>query len=252
MVEYKAVSAWETGRSHLAEDRPCQDRVVHRQDRGVTCVVLADGAGSCPNGQEGADCVTRLLAELLCREFAELWDREEDALRRELLERCLRALEELDRPLPELASTLLFFAGDRQGRYLAGHLGDGIQILVDPERPSARVFSAPENGSYQNETYFTTSEDALEHFRLYRGRLEEAGALLLMSDGMAESLYQRSTGEPARACITMAGWLRDGEEEIISQALSQNMQRVFAEHSSDDLSLGLVTWETAAEEEKKG
>lgn len=105
------------------------------------------------------------------------------------------------------------------------------------------VFSPPENGAYQNETFFLTAPDAAEHLRLRRGRSEGPGALLLMSDGMSESLYQYATGTPAPACRKVAQWLRDGDEEAVSQALEQNMKQVFSLRTGDDLSLAAVCWE---------
>ena len=115
---------------------------------------------------------------------------------------------------------------------------------------STEVFSPPENGVYQNETYFITAEDAADHLRLRRGTLPPAGAVLLMSDGMAESLYQRTTGVPASACKRMAQWLLEGEEETVSQALADNMEHIFSQRSGDDLSLVLLAWNEAEEGEE--
>ena len=82
-----------------------------------------------------------------------------------------------------------------------------------------------------------------ERLRLRRGRSEGPGSLLLMSDGMSESLYQYATGTPAPACRKVAQWLRDGDEEAVSQALEQNMKQVFSLRTGDDLSLAAVCWE---------
>lgn len=241
-MEYKISRAVCTGRSHLSAGLPCQDKIALCREGNAFCAALADGAGSCSRSDLGAACVTQCAAELLCRRFDELWTMEDSILAEYLTQACVQALYKQEPPIHELASTLLFFAGHTDGRYLSGHLGDGVQILVRDGRPL--VFSPPENGEYQNETFFITAGDAAEHLRLRRGRLEAPGALLLMSDGMAESLYQRSTGEPAPACHTIALWLRDGDEETISRALESNMRQIFSKHSGDDLSLAVITWDT--------
>ena len=240
-MNYKISWVVQTGRHHQAQGIPCQDRVHVERGAEVMCAALADGAGSRASSHIGADCVTRTVAGLACREFGQWWAQPDRELAAYLIRRCLEELERQTPPIYELASTLLFVAADREGRYLSGHLGDGVQVRVVGKE--AQVFSAPENGEYENETFFLTGEDALEHFRLRRGQLTGAGSLLLMSDGMGESLYQRSSRTPARACVTIANWLREGEEEVIRQALEENTRRLFAPRSADDLSLVVVAWD---------
>lgn len=239
-MEYKISLAACAGRSHLSAGRPCQDKVALYRNGCAVCAALADGAGSCASSDLGAACVTQCTSELLCRRFDDLWAMEDGVLAEELIQTCTRVLCQQEPPIYELASTLLFFAGHADGRYLSGHLGDGVQVFV--QNGTALVFSPPENGEYQNETFFITADDAAEHLRLHRGRLEDPGALLMMSDGMAESLYQQSTGEPAPACGTIARWLEDGDEETISQALEFNMRQIFSKRSGDDLGLVVIAW----------
>lgn len=245
-MEFKMSFASCTGRYHRSAGIPCQDKIHVFRGGNVCCAALADGAGSRENSDVGAECVTDHISRLLCVRFEELLAMENEALARQLIRECLEALEEQEPPIYELASTLLFFAAHRDGRFLAGHLGDGIQILVEEGRCS--VFSLPENGNFENETFFTTEDRAEEHLRLKRGLLTVPGALLLMSDGMSCSLYQAGTGTPASGCCTIAAWLRDGEEGVISQALENNMERIFSAHSSDDLSLAVVAWDIEQEE----
>lgn len=244
-MEYKISRAACTGRHHLAAGLPCQDKTALCRREEAFCAALADGAGSRADSAQGAACVTQCAAELLAGRFEDLWALENAALAGELLRACLRALNGLEPPIRELACTLLFFAAHADGRFLSGHLGDGVQILVREDRSS--VFSPPENGAYPNETFFITGEDAVQHLRLRRGRLEGPGALLLMSDGMGEALYQRDTGLPAPACRTIARWLREGDEDTISQALEANMRQVFSRHSGDDLSLVAAAWSPEGE-----
>lgn len=239
-MEYKISLATYTGRHHRAVGLPCQDKVALHRQEGAFCAALADGAGSRENSHIGAACVTDCVSRLLGTRFEDFWAMEPRELADTLTRDCLQALEDLEPPIYELASTLLFFSAHEDGRYLSGHLGDGAQILVEAD--GSRVFSPPENGAYQNETFFITAEDAVEHLRLRKGTLTQEGCLLLMSDGMAESLYQHSTGTPAGACRTIAAWLREGEEDIISQALEQNMERIFSSHSGDDLSLIVINF----------
>lgn len=239
-MDYKVSYAACTGRHHSAAGLPCQDKVALVRGGGAFCAALADGAGSRTDSDLGADCVTRCAAGLLAREFDRLWTLGDD-LAGYLTDACIQALAQLEPPIYEMACTLLFFAGHEDGRYLSGHLGDGFQILV--KEKTASVFSPPENGEYQNETFFITALDAQEHLRVRRGRLEGEGVLLLMSDGMGEALYQRNTGQPAPACATVAGWLQgDGDEDTISRALESNLREISRKRSGDDLSLAVIAW----------
>lgn len=243
-LQYQIAAAAETGTYHQAAGTPCEDKVAVFRTEDAVCVVLADGAGSRAHSREGAQCVTEYVAKRLCREFDALWDLAPGPLADTLIDGCIQALDRLEPPVQELASTLLFFAGTGDGRCLSGHLGDGVQILVPRDGPS-QVYSPPENGAYLNETYFITGPDAAAHLRLKRTRLEGPGALLLMSDGMAESLYQNATASPAPACRTIARWLEEGEEDVVSEAIAENMRTVFARHSHDDLSLAVIVWQGA-------
>ena len=221
-MEYKMSHAIWTGRRHQAENIPCQDRTAAERRGPVCCAALADGAGSRSSSDIGAACVTRYAAGLFCQRFEELWEMED--LAGYLAQGCAGALAREEPPIYELASTLLF----------------GVQILVEDGLLS--VFSPPENGTYQNETFFLTGDDAAQHLRTRRGRLEGPGALLMMSDGLAESLYQYASGTPASACRKVAQWLQDGGEEAVSQALERNMEQVFSQRTGDDLSLAVVAW----------
>lgn len=240
-MEHKISGAVHPGRQHLAEGRPCQDRIRMARGRNVVCCALADGAGSRPSSQLGAECVTRTVTELLAQDFERLWALEEPLVIERILACCTQALRELEHPIYDLACTLEFCGAHMDGRYLAGHLGDGVMILEQCGETS--VFSYPENGEYQNETCFITEEDAKEYLRIKRGRWNEGGVLLLMSDGMADSLFQYSTQTPAKVCGTLAEWIRDGDEEQVSQALAENMQTVFSKHTADDMSLILLCWQ---------
>lgn len=246
---YKASCGVYTGQYHQMEGSPCQDKIALHQTREVLCAALSDGAGSRPDSGLGAACVTRHVSQLLCSQFDMLWTMEPDSLANLLVQSCQTQLAQEDPLLDALACTLLFFAGHQDGRYLAGHLGDGVQILVQGDQLS--VFSPPENGDALNETFFITEDRAAEHLRLRRGHWVASGALLLMSDGMSASLYQQETGQPAPGCRTLAKWLRQKDETTMDQVLFDNMDRLFSRHSPDDLSLVLLVWEPQEETEEE-
>ena len=240
-MEYKVSQAVCAGTRHQAEGLPCQDRTSTERSGDVICCALADGAGSRSSSEVGAACVTRFVSGLFCQAFEALWAMEDGALARRITELCCAALARQAPPIYDLACTLLFCAAHRDGRFLAGHLGDGIMILEQGGQLS--VFSPPENGAYRNETFFITGEDASEHLRIRRGVWAQPGTLLMMSDGTAESLYHYATQAPAPACRILAQWLREGDEETVSAALGENMEQIFSAHTGDDMSLILLNWQ---------
>lgn len=248
-MKYKASCGVCTGTSHRSLGLPCQDRVAVKRGDALTVCALADGAGSRIHSDAGAACVTETVADLLIARFEQLWCMESKTRGQEVLHACIQALQKQEHLLYDLACTLLFCAAHRDGRYLAGHLGDGMMILDQDGVLS--VFSMPENGEYRNETYFVTGANALEHLRLYQGQWTGNGTLLMMSDGVADSLYQYSENTPAAACSVMSSWLRQEDEDVISRALVQNMEQRLAKRTTDDMSLVLLLWEEESEQAEK-
>ncbi|BAQ10003.1 hypothetical protein OXB_1532 [Bacillus sp. OxB-1] len=76
--------------------------------------------------------------------------------------------------------------------YIAGHVGDGM--IVKCENGNVEILSAPENGLYENETYFVSMESLDEHFRIYRGSVTEDLGFIIMSDGSTASFLCKSQG----------------------------------------------------------
>lgn len=239
-MDFKISLAAVTGRYHLQEQEDCQDMVCQHRSETCVCAALADGAGSRAESGLGARIVTETVSRALSSRFDEFWAMDEAVLAETLVNECLAQLRKQGKPLYDMACTLLAFAADESGRFLTCHLGDGIIVMDDFSRLS--LFSAAENGVYLNETYFITGADAVSHLRIRRGTLPDCGAMLLMSDGAAESL-SLGNGAPADACRRIAAWLYEGEEEAVSEALSRNMREVMSKRSVDDMSLAVIAWD---------
>lgn len=168
-------------------------------------------------------------------------ERNEREARRSILSEITRGLNSVARrsgvAAPSLATTLLFGAF-KEGRYLAGHLGDGAIALVDAENV-ATALSSPDNGEYPNSTYFVTDDGAEDRLRLYWGTLSRGG-LVLMSDGTAEVLYHRQSRSMAPAVSELVSWTRRFRRPKVEAALRTNLAGPLAK-SSDDLSLAVLS-----------
>lgn len=239
----KAVGAACRGRGHRIAGTPCQDAVSAIATSRLCCVALADGAGSRPHSHHGArlavEATTRYVQKNLDPLLA-LADEHPGRVAELVLAAVLAAhrrfVQRKSYSIVDLACTLMF-AGIKQGQLLAGHLGDGVIGLHDS---STRVLSAPYHGEYINTTFFVSDERAIQRFRIYRQSVVTKTGVLLMSDGTAESLYDRATGTLAPAADKIMGWAERLRSRELGQILETNLEQVFAQKTQDDCSLALL------------
>lgn len=139
--------------------------------------------------------------------------------------------------IEELACTLLF-AAYKDGNVLAGHLGDGVIGIQDGDE--IRVLSLPENGEYANSTFFVTDKGAQSRLRIYQFDVSGKVGLMLMSDGTAESLFNRSTRRLAPAVATIFDWSRKLGRKKLEAVLQTNLEQVFQAKTTDDCAIAVM------------
>tara|TARA_B100000315_G_C14510333_1_gene556643 strand:- start:13 stop:1164 length:1152 start_codon:yes stop_codon:yes gene_type:complete len=243
-LDYRVAGTYVTGKSHIKKDKPCQDRIYSKSLNGVTVVSLADGAGSCSKSEVGAEIVTKYVVEFICDNYDVISQKEKGIISKTILEGILDRLSKkakaLDTSLKDLSSTLLFVAV-KDNQYLAGHIGDGLIGYFDNE--NNKVLSYPENGEYPNQTFFTTSKNALNHFRIYKNNLDHITGFILMSDGSFDCLYDKNKNRLTDANKTIFSWLQNGSNTIdeVEKALKDNIESEFLKKTHDDCSIILLT-----------
>jgi len=213
----------------------------------MACVALADGAGSRARSEVGAEVVVRAMLRMLSAQFDEVYSLCGDDLyaarahiHKHLLELLDRAAASHRCATDDLASTLLFVA-HKAGRYLAGHIGDGVIAQLDAEGAPVTL-SYPYNGEFANSTVFVTDPSALDKFRLFHGESDpNLIGFVLMSDGCAESLYDKKNGRPATAIAKLLAWNQELSRTKADAILAANLEQSFAKKSSDDCSLALLS-----------
>jgi hypothetical protein len=242
----KTTCAFVPGRSHLKTQTPCQDYVAARESNEVTCISLADGAGSRVRSEIGAHVAVTATLAFVCKNFESLWqnmDKHNAKAAQRLVNRCLDAFKrksaKLGGDINDFACTLSFVAYSR-GRYLAGHLGDGVIASVDADG-QLQALSHPENGEFANTTLFLTDHKAASRLRLYRGQIEAKTGFAIMSDGTAESLYHKSSGVPAPAIQKLLEWNATLPRKKMREVLGDNLQQSIASKTGDDCSIGLLS-----------
>lgn len=247
-TRYKIACGRAVGRSHTVTATPCQDYVAARSARGIGCLALADGAGSRSHSEIGAQEAVKATLRALSRNFDDLYTlalADPAKVTTRILEECRSAIGKKARLLqlePDAFACTLMFVAHKDGRYLAGHLGDGV-IAIEMEQGTVEVLSHPDNGEYTNTTFFITESDAEAHFRIYTG-VHSAPAFALMSDGTAESLYLRATRRPAGALLKLFQWTRELSKAKAEDILASNLVQVFGARTTDDCSIGLLTSST--------
>lgn len=235
------------GRGHELDGTRGQDRTAYLSGRGVQVLCLADGAGSAPQSEFGAQAVVEEGCALLIEQFAQ-FDTSADAeqARQEILERLHERLAGVGRRLgctfADLASTFLAIAVSAE-RFVVVHIGDGVIGYV--KNGELRVISAPDNAEFANQTTFVTSPDAASSTRLFRGATEGVSGFILMSDGTSASLFDHRLKILAPACAKLIEAVavaptRQVKRPEHKKRLRRVVDTRLREATKDDCSIGIL------------
>ena len=244
------------GIGHKKGNTPCQDHSLGVFANETTVVAVSDGAGSKPLSHIGSEVAVKTVCQLLSESFDLLWDSGETGITEEVLSAFQKNLEEVKKEgtlNQAYASTLLFIAIKDQ-RFIAGHIGDGVigSLTDDGE---LQVVSHPENGEFDNITYFITEEDAFVNFRVQKGKIDKRTAFILMSDGVDDSLYIKSEKALATANRNIMDWINEVSSGYQQEELNTELGSIIEEYflkrspSLDDCSLALIGCAKATNEE---
>ena len=243
-MEIRLAAVAVKGTSHIFSEVPCQDYAGCVKKNSVGVLALSDGAGSCFRSQETAEQVVQWTLNQLSENFDELYElaaSDLEEMKRRIVQEIQRVLEESDVEPADGYCTLLFFCVNEDGRWLAGHIGDGV-ILIQEAEASMQILSEPENGEYKNETFFINEpeEKAVAHLRIYMGNANLPFRVLLSSDGCEYVLVDWKTKMVAPAAELICGWLARHSEQEVTLALEKNLRTQFSQNSEDDLSLAVL------------
>ena len=249
------------GVDHIHAKVPCQDNVAFASKNGVHAIALSDGGGSRKFSHIGSEYATRAACELLAEHFDDYYSRLEliDSgapkakklllrLRLEILDAVLGAMRTQvneERTLYDFGCTLQV-AAVKDGRYIAGHVGDGVIAALYRRglEPSVEVLSHPENAGAPNVTFFVTDHDAEAHLRLSHGECRQLEGILMMSDGPEEALYSGAAGMHRNTLKLFENYNGRSRAEYTA-ALDKFLEGTIVKHSFDDLSLNLLYLESA-------
>lgn len=192
---WQVVHALAVGTSHLSSGLACQDAADWRLlPSGLLAIALADGAGSAPESETGANLAVN--EALMTLENADANETPEDANAwakavQEAFISARQALEDEAQtaglPVQAFATTLICVVAAGDGLVL-GQVGDGVLVARTPAG-DLHTLTQPQRGQYANETLFLTMPGALQQAYFQIIELELAG-LALMSDGLSRLALQ--------------------------------------------------------------
>ena len=133
---------------------------------------------------------------------------------------------------------MILFVAIYKDKYILGHLGDGAIGLKNGK--NIKLISEPENGESINSTYFFTSEDASNHLRLKKGKIDKNLTFFLMSDGCFECVYDKNEEKFTKALYRFIDWTKKQSEKKASEAIFYNIKEHFTQKTSDDISLSIL------------
>jgi hypothetical protein len=180
---WKIAGASVPGTLHVASGRPCEDASGWFCADGLTCLVVADGAGSRPlSGQGSALAVQSVLAAAQAGRHG---SGDPVAWVRAILQEVHAALRELaarqGRALGDYATTLAVVLLTEEVA-CAGQIGDSI-VVVRHDGAYQTVAPAP-RGEYVNETTFVTDGQGVADARITVLPAGTLDAVFLATDGL--------------------------------------------------------------------
>lgn len=176
------------GGRHLRSDLLCQDRISYKCEDEKQVIGLVDGSGNTDLNAIAGEKVVGVVTDFLLKEYENCMRWSRTVINTTLLNRIGSEIEKISWrygvPVSELKSTVMAVCIDhRTDTYCAVHLGDGIIIGIQ-NNDTPITISYPVNGYKQNQTYLTTSEEAVKKMKVFRGRLSDLKAFSVCSDGI--------------------------------------------------------------------
>ena len=189
------------GVSGSKQEAERQDKIKVIKENGVSVISLAANAA----------------AAVIAERFEEFYSSEDDIVKRAVLETITENSGSGNSPI---------FVAVKENRYLAGSMGGGLIAVLND---GCSVLSRPEMENGEQ-----------EGLRVYRGELQEPFGFMLISDGACMSLYEYGTGNLSPACNTFFEWLKEYDEETVSEALADNINKYFLKEAKGDICVAVM------------
>lgn len=235
-MKFKCAYGIVPGLSSIGQGMDRQSQIRFVNENGVAAVCLADTTGTLERSKFYAELAAEAGTALMTERFDELYPLEDDYVKKEIMEKMEEAFRKAGLKLSGVKITLLFAAVEAR-RYLTGNMGDGLVARLDG---GSTVLLAPEDGPFSGGTYFAAQGNELGNLRVCRGDLEGSSGFMIMSAGGCRSLYESGTGSLSPACGTFFEWLKEYDEETVSEALADNIDKYFIKDTKGDIGIAVL------------
>lgn len=232
---FKTACARQIGTMHKHSGTPCQDSTSAYSTENVSCIVLADGAGSYSLAHLASVPITDAVSKYVAENFEELYRFDESSFKKAIIKTAFDAVPDGIRPY----CTLLLFAKNSEGNSILLHIGDGAIFGTNADREKA-LLSAPENGGAKNITFFVDDYNAEEHIRVQKNISQQYDTIIMCSDGSTEALLEEATGKIANAVGIIGNMVYGLPKDIAERYLSEDLDNLFRLKTHDDMSIAVL------------
>ena len=240
------------GVRHQRDAKPCQDTFDYCQlPTGELVVAVADGAGSAPLAQEGA----QMVVDGALTAVTAKWARYRPASRkawRDLVYQAFQAAQQgvfhhavqADQPPRAYAATLLL-AIISQSMVVCGLVGD-CAIVVAATEGDLQSLCKVQRGPYANTTYFATHHDLKQQLdvQIWEGSAQHVA---LLTDGLLSLALNIELNQPYEPFFTpLFAFATDVGNTVDDEAVAVQGLTAFLDsdrvnqHTHDDKTLVLV------------
>ena len=246
-LAFNSACGFVTGSSHTQSNTPCQDfTTVATLDANTSLIVLSDGAGSAEHSDIGSKAICEACVE--CLKATPIWSLGDKSISKLVLTHIVTELTQISKSreisIKSLSGTLLVAIArklDSKVEYKLIQIGDGVAAAFSEDGHTSFLdIIEPDNGEFANETYFVTATNAIARCRVHSSTAALGSSFILMSDGSAESLYDKSNNRLAPGCTQMAEWLVAHDSATVSNAIKSNLENFIATKTGDDCSVALM------------
>ncbi|HOE64525.1 MAG TPA: PP2C family serine/threonine-protein phosphatase [Candidatus Paceibacterota bacterium] len=245
---WRYAAAKSTGKSHIKSGLPCQDSFSCALiENNVLILAVADGAGSAPMSDLGAETSVQTLIRVISDQIKTGNINYQEIIKTAAIDTqntIYSIAKEKSIHSRDLASTLLaVIVGDDGGAAL--QIGDGLIAVRENEKSWCWVFW-PQHGEFVNTTRFITDDDAMDFIQI-DVLPPIINDIILLSDGLenlALDIASKQIFDPFFSGLISPLHLADGVGEILD--LSSKLEgflkseRITA-RTDDDTSLIIAT-----------
>jgi hypothetical protein len=182
---WKVIGASVTGNSHEAAGIGCEDASSWEVGPEVTCLAVADGAGSRPLSGHGASLAVK-RALLMARAVANRAEPDDPQMWLQLIVKDVRheiaTLAKAEEREPGDFAATLGVVILTSAVACIGQIGDTIAVLGGPG--GYRTIDPAPRSEYVNETSFVTDDTAMEQLRVTITPIGEVDSAFLSTDGL--------------------------------------------------------------------